>query len=449
MAGSKFFHFCTNVLFIPNKTVGRMTGAITVFDALNDPVAGALIDNYRFKDGRKLLPWIKITSPFIAVLAFLLFVDWNLASAGMRVFYCVAIYVAWDILYSFQDAALWGMTAAIHPTSAQRRRATQWADIGAFLGGLLPGLLMPMLSGDGAFGLTQRQVYLLFAAVLCLGGGFLVMPALGMTERVRSEPSDAYATKLRSMAHNIGSLRHNYVLLLFLASEILKQCAPNVSDIYIFQQMNYNVGDKVIPATVLVTVLVALSGLPGSATKFWATKIAARAGGMKAIVLAACISEIAARVLQFFIGIQTLPRLILVYLIETVKQFPNSINNIAQRTMISDSVEYVEWKTGERTEGITMSVRNLMSKMSGAIQKLIQGYCLDFLRFDPKLVERNLPQNAHFHKWVWPMFKLGPVLGLAFSLIPLLLLKYPDSLKRQVEDEMAQRRAGVEVEERV
>jgi len=37
----------------------------------------------------------------------------------MRVFYCVAIYVMWDILYSFQDAALWSMTAAIHPASAQ------------------------------------------------------------------------------------------------------------------------------------------------------------------------------------------------------------------------------------------------------------------------------------------------------------------------------------------
>jgi Na+/melibiose symporter-like transporter len=57
MAGTnKFFLFCTNVLHLDAKLVGRMTGAVTAFDAINDPLAGALIDNHRFRDGRKLLP---------------------------------------------------------------------------------------------------------------------------------------------------------------------------------------------------------------------------------------------------------------------------------------------------------------------------------------------------------------------------------------------------------
>ena len=448
MAGNRFFHFCTNVLMIPNKTVGKMTGAITVFDALNDPVVGAMIDNHRFQDGRKLMPWIKITSPFIAVLAFLLFVDWNFATVGMKVLYCVAVYVMWDLLYSFQDASLWGMTAAISPLSAQRARSTQWADIGSMLGGLLPGLLMPMLSGDGAFGLNQRQWYLIFAAGMCLGGGLLVLAAMGMTERVRSLPGEEEekSSKLRSVVHNIGSLRHNYVLLLFLASEVLKKASPNINEMYIFQQMEYKVGGTVLHATLLVTILGALTGLPGSALKFAATKIAARAGGMKRVMIITCIAGICVRVIQYAIGISTLPRLVLVYLVDVIYGLPNGIFNIAMRTMISDSVEYVEWKTGERTEAITMSVRNLMSKMSGAVERYIQGYCLDFLQFEPRNVERNIPQNAHFQKWVWPVFRLGPALGLVFSLIPLLLLRYPDSLKARVEEEMAQRRKAAEAE---
>ena len=444
MVGSKFFHFCTNVLMIPDTTVGKMTGAITVFDALNDPVAGALIDNHRFNDGRKLLPWIKLTSPFIAVLAFLLFVNWSLPGTGLRVFYCVALYVLWDILYSFQDASLWGMTAAISPLSAQRARATQWADIGTMLGGLLPALLMPMLSDGGAFGLTQQAVYLLFAAVLCLGGGTLTMASLGTTERVHSLPGEE-----TSVWKNIGALRHNYVLLLFLASEILKKCCPGVNEIYMYQQMSYQILGKPVSAGLLVTVLGAVTGLPHSAIKFVATKAAARMGGMKRVMIITCIAGIAVRTLQYIVGIQTLPRLVLVYLIDILYGLPNGINNIAMRTMISDSVEYVEWKTGERTEGVTMSMRNLMGKLSGAVEKLIQGYCLRFLQYKPERVQQNLPQNAHFQKWIWPVFKLGPVVGLALSLVPLLLLKYPDSLKQQVEDEMAQRRALAEEEEAV
>jgi len=446
MAGSNWlFHFCTNVLMLDPVTVGKMIGAVSFFDALNDPVVGAMIDNYRFKDGRKLLPWIKITSPFIAVLAFLLFFNWNLPGAGARVIYCVVIYVLWDILYSFQDSALWGITAVISPSSAQRARATQWADIGALLGGLLPQLLLPMLSGNGAFGLSQQQVYLLFAAVLCLGGGFQVMTALGVTERVRALPGEEKAQggfgSVRSLFRNLGVLRHNYVLLLFLASEVLKNCAPNVGDAYIFQQMTYKVGGSDVPAPVLMIVVGALTMLPGTLLKPFAVKIAARVGGMKRVLLIGCLAGIASRLLRFAVGIKTLPMFVLNFVIAGIEMLPGSITNIAQRAMISDSVEYVEWKTGHRTEGITMSVKNLMSKSAWSIQRYIQGLCLGFLQYNAKNVELGRPQNAHFHQWVWPIYMLGPVMGLVLQLVPLLLLKYPDSLKAQVEDEMARRRA--------
>lgn len=434
--GGWFFHFCTNVLMLNPVTVGKMTGLTMVYDGLNDPVIGAFIDSRRFKDGRKLLPWIKISSPLVALFSFLLFVDWNLPGTRLRVVYCAAAYMLWDFFYSFQDTAMWGVTAVISPLSSQRARATQWGDNGAFLGSLLPGLLLPMLSGNGAFGLSQRQVYLLFSAVLCLGGGFQSMLALKTTERVRSLPGED-----ASFFKNIGALRHNYILLAFIASELLRACCPIVSDPYIFQQLTYRLGGKAVPATLVVTILMAVSGLPGTAMKFFAGKIAKRVGGMRRIMLIALLAEIVTRVARWAIGIKTLPALILVYLMDSISFLPNSLYGIAQRTMLSDSVEYVEWKIGLRTEGVTMSARVLANKLRDAIRRYAMGLCLHFLQFDAGRVERELPQNAHFQKWVWPMFMLGPAIGLLLAAIPLLLMKYPDSLKERVEAEMAERRA--------
>ena len=449
--GNWFFHFCTNVLKISPGTVGKMTGLTMAFDALNDPMAGALIDTHRFKDGRKLLPWIKYMAPLTAVVSFLLFINWNFRAMGTTIFYATAIYVTWDVLFSFQDTAMWGMTATISPLSSQRARAIQWADNGGFLGSLLPGLILPMLSGNGAFGLTQRQVYFMFSLVLCLGGGFQALLALNAKERVRSLPTEPGSMEPGSkelgsreknaLFRNIGALRHNHILLLFLASELLRACCPIVTDPYIFQQLTYRIGGKTISAGVLVTLFAMISGLPGTAMKFIATKIADRVGGMKRILIIALIAEAATRVLRSFIGIGTIPRLALVYLLDSISYLPNSIFGIAQRSMISDSVDYVEWKTGQRTEGLTMSVRNLTGKMNSAIKRYAQGLTLVFLQFDADRVEQNQQQNAHFQKWVWPMFMLGPALGLLFALIPLLLLKYPDTLKMRVETEMAQRRA--------
>jgi len=444
MAGSdRFFHFCTNVLMLRPETVGKLTGATTMFDALNDPVAGSIIDGYRFKDGRKLLPWIRITSPPIAILAFLLFVNWNLPT-GAAIAYCAAMYVLWDILYSFRDAAIWGMTAAVSPRSDQRARASQYADIGSMLGGLLPALTMPMLSGGGAFGLNQQQVYLMFAVVLCLGGGFQSLFAMGMNERVRSLPTPSEDKKphvLRDFWQNLVDLRHNHIILLLLASEVLSSLAPNVTDIYIYQQLSYQVGGREISAGLLVTILGAVTLLPGGVLKFFATKIAARVGGMKRIIVVARVASIVTGVLGFLVGIKSVWALALVQLIDGFSNLPGSLNSIAWRALVGDSVDYVEWKIGKRTEGITMSVRNLMAKMGNAMKRLIQGYTLRFLQFDAGLVPRGLPQNAHFRRWIWPAFRLGPVLGMVMSLIPLLLLKYPESLRRQVEAEMAERRA--------
>ena len=434
--GGWFFHFCTNVLKLDPVTVGKMTGLTMVFDGINDPVIGAFIDSRRFRDGRKLLPWIKISSPLVALSAFLMFVDWNLPGTGPRVAYCVAAYMMWDFFYSFQDTAMWGVTAVISPLSSQRARATQWGDNGAFLGSLLPGLLLPMLSGNGAFGLNQRQVYFLFSAVLCLGGGFQSMLALKTEERVRSLPGEK-----ASMLKNIGALRHNYILLAFIASELLRACCPIVSDPYIFQQLTYQVGGKTIPAPVIVTILTAVSGLPGTVMKFFATKIAERAGGMKRIMLIALLTELVTRIARWAIGIKTLPALILVYLMDSISFLPNSLFGIAQRTMLSDSVEYVEWRIGLRTEGVTMSARVLANKLRDSIRRYALGLGLKFLQFDANLVSEGIPQNAHYQKWVWPMFMLGPAIGLVWAAIPLLLLKYPDALKRRVEAEMAQRRA--------
>ena len=449
-ASDRWFHFCTNVLKIDPVTVGTITGATAMFDGINDPVAGAMVDRHRFKDGSKLKPWLKFTCPLIGLFSFLMFVNWGF-SGGLVIAYCVMMYLLWDIAYSFQDAALWGMTVAIHPDSRQSARTMQWADIGSFLGGLLPSLTLPML-GSGAFGLTQQQTYFLFGLFLCLGGGIQALFSLNMTERVRSLPEtdakDRTTNSLRALGENIVRLRFNHILLLFFAVRMLESIVPNASDIFLLQHMeNYNwMGWNVHPS-VLWTIFVAVTGFPGAALKPFALKIIDRVGNMKRMLVLGRVTAIVTRVLSFFIGIRSPWGMLAVALLEGISHLPNSLFNIAQRSLLSDSVDYVEWKTGYRTEAITMSVRNFMAKSGGALRRIMQGLTLDWLQYCPEKISAGQPQNAHFNRWIWPAFRLGPVIGLVLSLIPLLLVRYPDSLRRQVDTDLAARRAEAEAAE--
>jgi len=74
------------------------------------------------------------------------------------------------------------------------------------------------------------------------------------------------------------------------------------------------------------------------------------------------------------------------------------------------------------------------------VRRMVTGYCLRFTQYSAENVKLGLPQNDHFRRWAWPVYQLGPAIGAVMSLAPLLLLRYPDTLKNQVEADLARRR---------
>ena len=108
------FYFCTDVLKIGARKVGFFTGFSRIWDALNDPIVGAVIDRRRCKNGKKLHPYLGKLPIFIGILTALMFVDFGVGeTAAMVIILCV--YIGWDFTYSFQDVALWGMMSLISP----------------------------------------------------------------------------------------------------------------------------------------------------------------------------------------------------------------------------------------------------------------------------------------------------------------------------------------------
>ena len=88
-----------------------------------------------------------------------------------------------------------------------------------------------------------------------------------------------------------------------------------------------------------------------------------------------------------------------------------------------------------------MSALNLTGKLCSGMRRLVMGYTLNWLGYKAENVDLGIPQSAHYNKYVWPVYKLGTACGALVSLIPIFLMKYPDTLRQQVESELAERRA--------
>lgn len=428
------FYFCNNVLKISAEAVGYITSISRLWDSVNDPLIGALIDRHRFKNGEKLRPYLVYLPAIIGVLSLLMFKDWGLGG-NAAVFYVLVCYLIWDVFYSMQDVALWGMLALSSPRSEERARVAQWTAIGVTVGSALAGIVS--LAKDIAintFGTTDKTFFFISAVVFGVGGQIISASAFKMKESVKDEGRNN-----ESIFEAIFVLRHNKTLLFISLARILEYIKLSVPWAYFFEsQVFYKVGGFEIGGGTAQFIYGGLSGAPGAFAQLAATKIVDRIGGMKRTLILAQVSSIVIRVISYFVGFKSIWRMLIVIVLIGLQSIPANMVNIAHRSLMSDSIDYVEYTTGKRTEGITFSMQNFATKIGESISLLLNGKLLAFVGYDQNLA--MTAQNPVFMKWQWPMFILGPAVGALLYLTAIVFVKDDKEQRKMVERELKLRR---------
>lgn len=430
------FYFCTDILHISPSKVGFLTGIARIWDGINDPIVGNLIDRRKSEPGKKLHPYLGKLPIFIGLLTALMFIDFGVGET-MALVLMLCIYIAWDFTYSFQDVALWGMMALISPHSEERSRVSQWLNIGVGAAGIFTGLIPMLLGARESMGISEKMMFVIFGLFFGLGGEFMSILAFKTKERVayKSESNN------QSFIKDLLELRHNKMLLLLLLSQILNFLNGAVPWIYFFKYcVSLQIGSTTINGETLQTYYGYLVGALSAASMFFAVKLAKKIGGMRNIIIVAQLMNTVFRVIAFFIGFNTLPQMIAVIIVMAISSIPCNMIGIAQRSILCEAIDYAEWKTGRRTEGISNSMQNLTNKILDALKLIASGLILSGLGYDAKLGVTGQPEI--FYKSQWPLFMLLPALGSLLYLIPFLCIKYPKELKQKVESELQQRRAA-------
>lgn len=448
---SRLFVFLNTVLNIPAEKTGLITGVSTLWDAINDPLVGTLIDARKFKPGNKLRPLILYTSPIIGVLTALMFFDFHL-SVTATIVLIMALYLIYDIIYSVQDVAMWGLLPLSSPHSEERARVSQWVSIGAGLGsaigGLFPSIRSILVSKAG---FSEQSAYFFGAVCFGFGGMILSMLAYRMREKV-----NYVQEKKISVLDSLKSLRHNKTLIIICLARFLGGISFMLPWEYFFETegVSYNFFGMSISGGTMQVIYGLIPGIPGALMMFFATRFAEKVGGMKRLLVLSEVLQIVCRVIAFTIGANNRflnpVCLVAIWFFIAIYNIPVSMKDIAHRSLLSDSIDEVELKTGERTEGIAFSMQNFISKLSAAVSKLIQGYVLKFLRFenikglDGAALVRAQSKKSPFFKYRWHQFMLGPIVGSLLYLITILFLNDDREHMAEVERLLKERRKELE-----
>lgn len=429
------FYFCTDVLGLGSIKVGFLTGFTRIWDAINDPIVGAVIDRRKCKNGQKLHPYLGKLPIFIGILTALMFVDFGVGeTAALVILLCV--YVAWDFTYSFQDVALWGMMALISPHPHERSRVSQWLNIGVGAAWGVIGLVPLILGAREQIGISERALFVVFGVVFGFGGELLSILAYKTKERV----AFVAPAKEQSFWQDLAALRHNKMLLLLMLAQILNFLNGAIPQIYFFKYcVSVEIGGNTVNGETVQFYYGILVSILSAVSMFFAVKLSDKLGGMRNIVVLAQLMNIGCRVLAYFIGFNSLGQMLAVILVISVSSIPVNMVGIAQRALLCDAIDYAEWKTGKRTEGISNSLQNLTNKLTDALKLLTSGFVLAALHYDADLGLAG--QTEMFYKAQWPLFMLLPAAGSLLYLIPFLCIRYSKEQRAQVERELQARRA--------
>lgn len=420
IAGGYMSLFFTKVFGLPAQAVSVMILVLGIWDTVNDPLMGAVVDRTRTRFG-KLRPYLLFVPLPLSIFTILLFSGpillQDAKSMAIKVAYMYISYFLWEFFYTIGDIPFWGMSAAISPSPSDRTRAISSARfISGIIGGLSTTFLVVLmdLSNKGVIGLSLAQVFLLMAVIAgTFGTGLFSLAGICTKERV------VQSVKEPSVIEGFKVMFKNKPLFMIILSSVLGSLGGLSG---VFATYYYS---EVVQLNSL-SLLIALPGtILGFITYLLIPKLKAKFDNRQIIFLNG-FSRLIVGTLVFLIGYKNFTNYYVVIPLlmfqNLVFSFFGTVQSVIPTEMIGDTVDYMEWKTGERNEGISFSVLTFVGKLTGSLSTSLSAAILPIIGLSFKVIEGSTEtvtiKGEKTDLYIWALFTLIPqILGL-ITLIP-------------------------------
>ncbi|MBQ3913706.1 MAG: MFS transporter [Lachnospiraceae bacterium] len=360
------------ILYTRNLTDAQL-GAVTaimvaarIFDALNDPIMGNIIERTRSKWG-KFKPWLLIGIISTCVVVYLAF-NTNLDGWNFIWFFGI-IYFMYSITYTMHDISYWGMVPALSSDGDKRNSFTARATLFAGIGGTLASLLIPIFTaGQYALGGTTRIAYGRIALVICiLTPLFILFTLFGVRENREDMKTEAPKVSFKKIIKTIGGNDQLlWICLIFLIQQIGNGIVlGGVGANYIYFEFGYEGGLYGTFQTVgLAATALLMIFYPAISKKFHRQKL----------VLYMGIIATAGYAIQIAAGF-ILPAEMYKFWILTLGFMAANLGQyglyLIMMISIINTVEYNELKHGTRDEAIITSMRPFLTKLASSFTVII------------------------------------------------------------------------------
>jgi len=351
--------FYTDIFGIPAGFVGTMFLLARALDAISDPVMGLVADRTRSRWG-KFRPWIIFGALPFGIVCVFAYSTPDLSLTGKMV-YAAITYTLLTLMYTVVNIPYCALGGVVTSDPQQRISLQSWRFVLATAGGMLSTvLMMPLVNliggEDKALGFQGGIAVLSVVAFLMLAFCFFTTK-----ERVQTPPNTT------PMREDLRDILQNDQWRVVGILTILNILAVSVRGGAMMYYVTWIMGSPALFTAFLTTYCV--GNLFGSA-------LAKPLTDWKCKVSVFWWTNAALAVLSFVMFFVPLHASVLMFVFIFVIGVLHQLVTPIQWVMMSDTVDYGEWRNGKRLTGISFAGTLFVLKLGLAIGGALIGWML-------------------------------------------------------------------------
>lgn len=411
--------FYTDVYGISAAAAGSILLVARCIDAVDAPLWGILFDRTTSRWG-KSRPWFLWLCVPYAITGILTFTTLPLGPSA-KIVYALCTYVSCSILYTGINTPVTSILAALTPSSDERMKLTTFRMIGSKAGVLFVNLTLLRMVGWLGHGDAQRGFMIAVPLYACGTVALYLIAFRNLREHI--EPERARLPFRRSLA----ALRGNRPWIIIFASSLLFWIAFTAriaAAPYFFEYVMHNAAMTSVADSLDVVSLASILLLPwfcrwSSKRTVWAVSLAASAAAQVLLWLGVRSASMPIVMTGWVAGFLACG---------VAMAIPFSI--------LSDSVDFGEWKSGVRAAGLLTAVGAAFCLKAGSgLGGALPAWIMSRFHYIP-----NVAQSASSLAGIKLSFVWLPAVAYALAALPVLFYARYERMEPTIQAELAARR---------
>lgn len=380
LVASYILYYYNSVLGVSSVFIGTVLMVARVFDAFNDPIMGIVVAKTRSRWGR-FRPWIFSGTVLNAVVLYAMFaVPESMGASGMKVFLTVT-YFLWGITYTLMDIPYWSMIPAITEPGKERENlsalARSCAGVGSAIPTVLTMIVVPAISGAALAAdklkITDYRIGFKWWALL-VAVVFVISEAICVANV--KERGDTVVE-----SHGIGEMFHSLVTndqaLAVVITIVLVNSALYITSNLLIYFFTYDIGSESGyalfsafggGAQILAMMLFPLFRKKMSKRKLFVHSVVYEIVGYVMLL---------AGVTRMTVG--GVPCWYVLFIPGLLVFAGSGLLNVLITVCLADSIDYGEYKNGQRDESVICSMQTFVVKLASGVAVFFAGLAIKWV----------------------------------------------------------------------